>query len=144
MAIPVQPETCRRNVPATSLKNIRRDALSDPFRRLVDRVVSQMGVARRRLDVAVAEQLADHRQCLPERQGTRREAVSEVVDPDVFQPGRGPHGPPGMVETAAAVAPVPVVARKNPGAVIPSRQRVQQRHRRRGQLDRAGTGLAVA
>ena len=43
------------------LQNIGRDALGDPFRRVMDRVLSQMGVAGRRLDVAVPEQLADHR-----------------------------------------------------------------------------------
>ena len=52
-----------------SLQNIRRDASSDPLCRLVDRVVRQMGVARRRLDVAVPEQLADHREGFAERQG---------------------------------------------------------------------------
>ena len=41
---------------------------------VMDRVVRQMGVARRRLDIAVAEQLADHRLRLAERQGTGREA----------------------------------------------------------------------
>ena len=45
----------------------------------MDRVVRQVGVARRRLDVAVAQQLADHRQGLAERQRTGREGVSEMV-----------------------------------------------------------------
>lgn len=107
------------------LQYIGRNAIGYPLRRLMERVLRQMGVARRRLDIAVAEQLADHRQRLAERQGTGREAVSEIVQPDVFQPGRGPHGPPGTIETAAAEAPVPVVAGEHPGAALPSRQRFQ-------------------
>ena len=46
-----------------------------------------MGVARRRLDVAVAEQLADHRQRLAERESARGKAVTEIVNSPVFQPG---------------------------------------------------------
>ena len=108
-----------------SLENVGCNALCDPLRRLVERVLRQMGVARRRFDIAVTQQLADHRQRLAERQRAGRKAVSQVVKPDVLQPGRGPHGPPGMVQTAAAVAPVPVVAGKHPGAVLPARQRFQ-------------------
>ena len=43
-----------------SLKDIRCNAAGDPLRRLVEGVPRQMGIARRRLDVAVAEQLPDH------------------------------------------------------------------------------------
>ena len=57
------------------LLNIPRNALGNPFRRLMDRGLGQMGVARRRLDVAVAQQLADHRQGLAKRQRTGREGV---------------------------------------------------------------------
>ncbi len=44
-----------------------------------------MGVARRRFDVAVAEQLADQRQGLAERQRTGSEGVSEIVQPNVLK-----------------------------------------------------------
>ena len=70
--------------------------------------------------------------------------MSEIVQSDILQPGRGPHGPPGMVEAAAAEAPVPVVARKHPGAVLLSRQRFEQPHRRRRELNGTGAGLGVA
>ena len=69
------------------LQDIRRNAAGDTLRRLMDRVARQMGVARRRLYVAVAEQLADHRQGLAERQCAGREAVTEVMQPDILQPG---------------------------------------------------------
>ena len=58
----------------------------------MDRILRQMGVTRRRLDVAVAEQLADHRQGLAERQ--RAEAVTKVVQPDVLQSGPSADGLP--------------------------------------------------
>ena len=65
---------------ATSLQNIGSNAACNLLCRVKDRVARKMGVARRRLDVAVAEQLADHRQGLPERQRTGSEGVSEVVN----------------------------------------------------------------
>ena len=37
-----------------------------------------MGIARRGLDVAVADQFANHRERLAERQGAGREGVSKV------------------------------------------------------------------
>ena len=52
------------------LQEVHRNALGDLLRRLMDRVVRQMRVARRRFDVAVPEQLADHWQGL-KPSGTR-------------------------------------------------------------------------
>ena len=67
----------------------------------------------------------------PKRQRAGRKAVSEVVQPDVLQSGPGADGLPDMVEAAAAVAPVPVVAGEYPGAALAPRQRFQQLHRHR-------------
>ena len=47
------------------LQDIGCNAVSDPVSRLVEGTAGQMRVARGRLDVAVAEQLADGRQGLP-------------------------------------------------------------------------------
>ena len=58
-----------------SLQNIGGNALGDSFRRLMDRVLRQMGVARRGLDVAVAEQPTDQWKGLAERQRAGREGV---------------------------------------------------------------------
>ena len=44
-----------------------------------------MGVAGRRFDVAVPQQLADHRQGLAERECTGREGMSEIVQPNVLK-----------------------------------------------------------
>ena len=56
-----------------------------------------MGIARRRLDVAVAEQFPDHRQGFAECQRSGRESVPEVVHTDILQPGLGPHVEPEML-----------------------------------------------
>jgi hypothetical protein len=65
-----------------------RDIARHPFRRRFDRVSSQVGVARRGLDLRVAEQLADHGQAFAESHGTRRERMAQVVDAHVHEPGR--------------------------------------------------------
>ena len=54
---------------------IVRDAVGYPDRSLPHGVVRQVGVTRRRLDPAVAEQPADRWQGLAERQGPGGEAV---------------------------------------------------------------------
>ena len=64
----------------------------------MDGVACQMGVARRRLKFAVAEELPDHRQGLPECERARSEAVSEVVNSPLFQPGAPTDGPPRMLK----------------------------------------------
>ena len=53
--------------------------------------IGQVCIARRGLDLGVTEQLPDHGQALPERQGAGRKAVPQVVDPHVveFRAGRG-------------------------------------------------------
>ena len=49
---------------------VRADAGGNPGRRFLHRISREMGVAGRRLDLAVTEQLADRRQALAQRQGT--------------------------------------------------------------------------
>ena len=49
---------------------VRADAGGNPGRRFLHRVSREMGVAGRRLDLAVTQQLADRRQALAQRQGT--------------------------------------------------------------------------
>ena len=58
-----------------SLKNIRRNTACDPLRRFVDRALRQMRVARRGLDITMAEELADHWQGFAERQRPGREGM---------------------------------------------------------------------
>ena len=45
-----------------------------------------MGVARRGLDIAVSEQLADHRKGFAERQRAGSEAVAQVVKGELRRP----------------------------------------------------------
>ena len=49
---------------------VRTDAGGNPGRRFLHRISREMGVAGRRLDLAVTKQLADRRQALAQRQGT--------------------------------------------------------------------------
>ena len=57
----------------------------------MDRVLRQMGVAGRRLDIAVAQQLADHRQGLAKHQRPGSEAALEIFaqDGEAVQPCGG-------------------------------------------------------
>ena len=52
-------------IPAESLQNIGRNTACDPLSSVMDRIARQMNVACRGLDVAVSEQLSDHRQKSP-------------------------------------------------------------------------------
>ncbi len=49
---------------------VRADAGGNPGRRFLHRIAREMGIASRRLDLGVPQQLADHRQALAQRQGT--------------------------------------------------------------------------
>ena len=69
------------------LQDIRFNAIGDPLRRLMERVLCEMGIASRRLDVAVAEQLADHREALAQSQRLGSIGIPEVVNSPIFQPG---------------------------------------------------------
>ena len=94
----------------------------------------KVGVAGRRLHLPVAEELSDHRQALPQCQCPRSEGVSQVVDPDVCEPGpRRNHKPPGVQVAQAPPGPGsgnhPRVVRQpgQGGQHLPRRRR--QRHR---------------
>ena len=63
-----------------------------------------MGVARRGLDLRVAEQLADHRQALTRGDCRRREGVAQVVDADVLDAGAGADALPEGLQIAQALA----------------------------------------
>ena len=60
------------------LQDIGCNAVSDPVSRLVEGTAGQMSVARGRLDVAVAEQLADGRQGLAV---VRRAILTPSINP---------------------------------------------------------------
>ena len=70
-----------------SLKNIGRNAVGNALRCIMDRVARQMSVAGRGFDIAVPQELADHRPGLAERQRSGGEGMKEVVKSDLFQPG---------------------------------------------------------
>ena len=58
------------------------DAGGDLLRCRLHRVGGEVGIAGRRLDLGVAEQLADHRQAFAKGHGARREALAEVGEAD--------------------------------------------------------------
>ena len=62
---------------------------------------AQVNVARRGLDVAVPEQLPDHRKGLAERQRAGSEAVSDVMDSRPFAPRRRRSGSAGTLSPAS-------------------------------------------
>ena len=61
------------------LRDIRCNAVGDPVSRLVEGIARQMSVARGRLDVAVAEQLADDRQGLAEGQSAEAKECRKIM-----------------------------------------------------------------
>jgi hypothetical protein len=56
--------------------------------RRFDRVGSQVGVARRGLDLSVPKQLPDHGQAFAEGHGTRRERMAQIVYANVRETSR--------------------------------------------------------
>ena len=63
------------------------------------------------------------------------------MQPDILQPGPGPHVEPEMVD--GAQMSFRVAARKHPGAVCPARQVLKDADRHRRQLDCPRAGLRV-
>ena len=82
---------------------MREDGSGYVIRRRANRLGSEVGVARRRLDLSVAQQSSDHRQPLTRRHRCRGEGVAQVVDANVLQPGPRPHAPPEGLEIAQSL-----------------------------------------
>ena len=93
--------------PFSSLQ-IAVNAVADTSGGRLDGIAGEVGVAGRRLNLGMTEQLADHRQPLAEGQGPRGEAVAKVVNAHVFEVGPGPDASPGVLkigEMAAGLLP---------------------------------------
>ena len=63
-----------------------------------------MGVARRGLDLRVAQELADHRQALTRRDSRRRKGVTQVVDTHVLEAGAGTDALPERLKVTDRLA----------------------------------------
>ena len=61
------------------LRKLGSDAIGNSFRRFVERITGEVGIARRRLDLDVAEPLGGHQQGLTERECRGGEAVVKAV-----------------------------------------------------------------
>ena len=57
-----------------------------------------MGIARSRLDPAVAQQLANHRKAFAKRQRTAGIGMAQVVNADTLQSGARANELPGMLK----------------------------------------------
>ena len=79
-----------------------------------------MGVAGRCLDFGVPEQLTDHGQALTERQGAGGERMTQIMKPDIFEPGALSHAIPVTVEVRQAHPRF--AARNDPGITGAARQ----------------------
>ena len=77
-------------LPALGRHNPGADVGGVSRRRLPHRVPREMGVPRGRIHHPVAEQVADHRQGLAQRDGAGRERMSAVVDPHAVELGQRP------------------------------------------------------
>ena len=119
-----------------------REAVRDPVGGSLHRVPRKVGVACGRLDLAVAEELADHRQAFTEGESPGREGVSEVMESYVLEPGLATDHLPRCVQIGQPRAgPAP---EDDPGIVGLSGHGGEHLFRRRRQRDGACSGLAVA
>ena len=80
------------------------EAIRDSHGSDFHRVPGKVGVPRGRLYLRVTEELTDHRQALPEGERPRGEAVSQVMQADVFEPGLLADDLPRCVQRAQAGA----------------------------------------
>ena len=104
------------------------------------RVAGEVGIARRRLDLCVAEQLADHRQALSKRQGAAGKAVAQVVNAHIVEAGAGADAPPWTLQVGKVGSRL--AARDNPRVVVAG-QGDQQPHRRGRQRHGPSAGPGV-
>ena len=71
-----------------AMENITVGAGRDPCRRALDCIPLPVRMAGRVPDLAVAEQLRDHRRGLAERQRPRGKGMTAVMDTDIGEPRR--------------------------------------------------------
>ena len=88
-------------------------------------------VARGRLHLRVTEQFPDHRQTLPEGERPRGEAVAQVMQANVFEPGLLANDLPRRVQCAQTGTAH--AAGKHPGAAGP--RLAAQTEKRRDELE---------
>jgi len=74
------------------------------IRRHPHRLGGEVGVARRGLDLRVAEELADHRQALTRGDGRGCEGMAQVVDAHILHPGAGADALPEGLQIAQSLA----------------------------------------
>ena len=98
------------------LQDVGCDAHGDPLRGLVHRVSREVRVARRGLDLSVAQQTSDHREAFSQRQGAAGVRMAQVVQPDVMKSRARSYGAPSLVDVPQVRARLP--AWQDPGIPI--------------------------
>ena len=116
------------------------DAAADG-RGMTHRIAGEMRVTRGRGHHPVAEQIADHRQALAEREGAGSERMPQVMQADVFEPRVLAHPVPGVVEVDQAGALLP--AREHPRIAGRAGEAVEHSRDGGGQRHHPRTGLRI-
>ena len=101
-----------------------------------------MGVAGSRPDLSVSKELADHRQAFTQGQRPRREAVTEVMEPNVLEACPLANHDPLFVQVAET--PAGRTSGNHPGNAGDPRNRRQHLSRRQQQRHPPRPGLRVA
>ena len=68
------------------------------IRRVLERIIGEMGVARRGLDAAMSKQTPDQREGNAGTDGEAREAMPQIVYADIIETGRLAHAPPRLLQ----------------------------------------------
>ena len=82
----------------------------------MDGIPSKVSVPRGGLHLRVTEQLANHRQTFADQETAAGEAMTQVVDPHIVEPGARPDAPPGVLKVGQ-MAPR-LASRDHPRAVV--------------------------
>lgn len=111
-----------------SLIERRRNAGRHLIRRRLHRISREVRIAGCRLDLRVAEQLADHRQSLAGSNGCRRKCVPQVVNANVLESRPCPHPLPEWLQVGEPGAGQG--ADDHPAVILDAADRLQHLDRR--------------
>ena len=80
------------------------DYCADQLRGLLERIMGEVGIARRCLHALVAKQAADDRQRQPSADSEARKAVPQIVDAHVIKPSQSADTSPGFLQVDQMLA----------------------------------------
>lgn len=100
-----------------------------------------MGIPRRRLNLRVSKQFADHRQPFADEQSARRERVAEIVNAYIVQTGSLTNAAPWMLQVCQMR--ILFLSHDHVRIVVHARQRLQQRHGGIAEMNSLRARLAI-